>query len=223
MASDSIRRARANAEVDLRINDDQPASGNVELSDLDMAPTHTVSGRMSPDVRIDDELANPSKEPLIVPGTRPNADLDNPTSHRGPNPRHSEGTSSQSSLRSLDPGWLPPSYTFDGLVTNWWLWELSSWLFAAISMAAMIAVLHYYDNKVPPKWSHCATINTLVSVLATALKVGLLFPVSEAISQLKWSWYRACKRHSDFGKFDEASKGPAGAVVLFGHLKGRDV
>ena len=98
MASDSIRRARANAEVDLRINDDQPASGNVELSDLDMAPTHTVSGRMSPDVRIDDELANPSKEPLIVPGTRPNADLDNPTSHRGPNPRHSEGTSSQSSL-----------------------------------------------------------------------------------------------------------------------------
>src|SRR5947207_91590 len=180
MASGSIRRARADAGDDLCINSDQHPSGNVELSNLDMTSTDAVSGRITPDVRTDDEPANPSREPLIIPGTRPNADMDRLRSHRGPNPGNSEGMSSQTSLRSLDPSWLPPFYTFDGLITNWWLWELSSWLFAATSIAAMIAVLRYYNNREPPKWPYGATINTLVSVLATALKVGLLFPVSEA-------------------------------------------
>src|SRR6266536_2873091 len=41
-----------------------------------------------------------------------------------------DGASYQALQPLPKPSWLPPSYNFDGLITNWWLWELSSLLVA---------------------------------------------------------------------------------------------
>lgn len=202
------------------IDNGQHRNDNVELSDLETTSIHT--GRTSLDIGINGEPPNSSREPLVI-SRRPNADLGRRRSHDEPNTRNWRGISSHTSLQPSSPGWLPLSCTFDGLITNWWLWELASWLLAAASVAAMAALLGYYNNDVVPMWSYGVTINTLVSVLATTLKVGLLFPLAEAISQFKWVWYKTCKRQSDFAKFDEASRGPLGAAVLFGYLKGRHV
>jgi hypothetical protein len=64
----------------------------------------------------------------------------------------------------------------------------------------------------------------VVSFLATILSMGLLFPVTEAIGQLKWLWYKTGRRMSDFEVFDEAGKGGwLMPVILCGRTRGRFV
>ncbi|KAH0545134.1 hypothetical protein FGG08_000746 [Glutinoglossum americanum] len=145
------------------------------------------------------------------------------------------------------PGWSPSSLSFDGLITYWWAWELISWLTSAASLATMAILLVLYDGKQHPVWSLGVTFNTLVSILATILKAGLLFPISQAIGQLMYLWYRPvgvkqgseprsnetwcedenpkvsrrCKRLDNIDGFDEATRGPAGALQLLAITKGR--
>lgn len=65
------------------------------------------------------------------------------------------------------------------------------------------------------------TLNAIVSALATASKASLLCAVADSIGQLKWSWFQQPRNLYDLQAFDEASRGPAGAVaLLFGRSKG---
>ena len=194
---------------------------SVELKNINNAPTPFSKG-----ISTRNTTKHPAdflREPLIVHGTETNSVKERTGFRDEQQSRTSDSIFQQVSRRSSGPTWLPPSYTFDGLFTNWWLWELSSWLVATASVVIMITVLHNYDHEVPPNWSYGVTINTAVSVLATILKVCLMCPVAEAIGQLKWLWYATCNRQSDFGMFDEASRGPTGAIQLFARTKGRSV
>ena len=58
------------------------------------------------------------------------------------------------------------------------------------------------------------TLNTIISTLATASKASLLCAVAGCIGQLKWCWYRESHRLYDLQRFDDASRGPAGAIIL---------
>jgi hypothetical protein len=60
-------------------------------------------------------------------------------------------------------------------------------------------------------------------VLTAIFKVSLLFLVVEAIGQLKWLWLVKCNKLSDVERFSEASRGPLGAALLLGRMKGRYV
>ncbi|KAF2438951.1 hypothetical protein P171DRAFT_328896, partial [Karstenula rhodostoma CBS 690.94] len=98
-----------------------------------------------------------------------------------------------------------------------WLIEIISWTFSALSMVGIIIVLYHYQHRPLPRWPLGLTLNAYISVLAKVSGAALLLPVSEALGQLKWIWFRVngdkstqSKKMWDFELFDNASRGPWG-------------
>jgi hypothetical protein len=122
-----------------------------------------------------------------------------------------------------EPKWqlLRASTTFyDRVVNDWWYWELLSWTVSFSCVAAIVGVLIYYDGKMQPKQVVLGiTLNGYISVFAAIAKAAMILPVSEAIGQLKWMWFRQERRLSNFSTFDNASRGPWGSLMLLGTTK----
>jgi hypothetical protein len=64
-----------------------------------------------------------------------------------------------------------------------------------------------------------------VTVLSKVASAALILPISEAIGQLKWSWFHGqeSKDAFDFEIFDKASRGAWGSVLLLFRTKGRSL
>jgi hypothetical protein len=124
------------------------------------------------------------------------------------------------SLRSGVP--LRLRYLFTKFVTEWWLLELISWVFSAICMTTIIAVLWYFDGKLLPQWRLGITLNGFIAVFSNLARASLILPTAEALGQLKWNWFRKeSKTMMDFEILDSASRGPWGAVLLLFRARGR--
>lgn len=95
-----------------------------------------------------------------------------------------------------------------------WLWELVSCVIAIGSLVGIIVVLYVFDGKSTPDWPYGITLNALISVLETVMKAAMAFPITEALSQLKWSWFNEGNKLSDLALLDAASRGAVGAVVV---------
>jgi hypothetical protein len=117
-------------------------------------------------------------------------------------------------------------YSASGNVLKRWLLELVSWLFSAVCMAAVVGVLVGLQDKPLSKWwlaeKTGLTLNTYISILSKMAGAALILPVSEALGQLKWSWFlEHSKQMWDFEIFDNASRGPWGSLLLLIRTKGR--
>jgi hypothetical protein len=113
---------------------------------------------------------------------------------------------------------------YDRIITDWWWWELVSWLVSFSCFMAIVGILLYYDGKKQP--SHVfkgITLNAFISILSAIAKAAMILPVSECIGQLKWLWFKEERRLSDFLAFDNASRGPWGSLVLLGTTMCRSV
>ena len=102
-----------------------------------------------------------------------------------------------------------------------WLWELLSLLLAAVALGATLLTLKLFDKKEIPKWPASLNLSTLIAIFSAVFKAALMMPIGEAISQLKWLWYRNKRPLRDFEDFDRASRGPWGSLVLLGSLRWR--
>lgn len=112
------------------------------------------------------------------------------------------------------------------LVISWWLWELSSWLLSALCVFSIACILGYYDGHViPDSWPLGITLNAYISVLSGIVKFTLAVPTDQALGQLKWQYFAEgpAKPLIDFERFDDASRGPWGALALFVSTRGRSV
>ena len=116
-------------------------------------------------------------------------------------------------------------YSASKNVMKRWMIEIISWCVSAVCMAGIVVTLFIYKNKPIPNWPLGITLNAYISVLAKIASAGLLLPVSEALGQLKWSWFN--KGHSqkmwDFELFDNASRGPWGSLLLLVRTKGKSL
>lgn len=113
-------------------------------------------------------------------------------------------------------------YNTSGNVVKRWLLEILSWLLSALCMAGIIGVLVYLQDEKIPKWPFGLTLNAYVSALARTASSALMFPTSEALGQLKWSWFQGdSKKMWDFEIFDNASRGPWGSLLLLIRTKAR--
>lgn len=117
-------------------------------------------------------------------------------------------------------------YSASGNVVKRWLLEILSWLFSAVCMGAVIGVLIYLQDESLSKWTIAEkthlTLNTYISILSKMAGAALILPVSEALGQLKWSWFlEHSKQMWDFEIFDNASRGPWGSMLLLLRTKGR--
>jgi hypothetical protein len=78
---------------------------------------------------------------------------------------------------------------------------------------AIIGLLYYLHDQSLNKWPPGLTIITVLSKIASG---ALILPISEAIGQLKWTWFHGKKSRDvfDFEIFDKASRGALGSFML---------
>jgi hypothetical protein len=105
-----------------------------------------------------------------------------------------------------------------------WIWEFAAAVVSLGCLAAAIVVLAIYDDKSLTSWSFIfhANLNTVIAILSTLSRTALLVPVASCISQLKWIHLASSPRSlRDFQIFDDASRGPWGALELIWRLNFR--
>ena len=95
-----------------------------------------------------------------------------------------------------------------------WLPEIASFLFALLALVAIVILLAARKDKPLPNWPSVLNINSLVAIFSSISKAALLLSISGCIGELKWIWFAKPQRVSDFDRFDSASKGPWGALLL---------
>ncbi|KAL4766992.1 hypothetical protein BDW60DRAFT_212403 [Aspergillus nidulans var. acristatus] len=106
-------------------------------------------------------------------------------------------------------------------INNYFVWELITMVLSAAILTALVVVLARHDGKPQPDWPYIS-INSLISWMTTISRACILFAVSEALGQLKWVWFMQREQPvHDLRRFDEASRGPFGALELIWALRGR--
>ncbi|KAF1964139.1 hypothetical protein BU23DRAFT_493657, partial [Bimuria novae-zelandiae CBS 107.79] len=113
-------------------------------------------------------------------------------------------------------------YSASSNVVKRWLLEIISWLVSALCMSAITILLFYLQNKpLPNHWPMNITLNAYIAILSRVASASLMLPISEAIGQLKWSWFQGrSKKMWDFELFDNASRGPWGSLMLLVRTRG---
>jgi hypothetical protein len=95
-----------------------------------------------------------------------------------------------------------------------WFYEYVALVFSVGCLAVLVVVLGIYDGKETPQLPYNITLNALISILSTAAKSSLLFAVAGILGQIKWAWFTESRELSDMQTFDDATRGPWGALLL---------
>ncbi|OQE23250.1 hypothetical protein PENSTE_c009G08821 [Penicillium steckii] len=106
-----------------------------------------------------------------------------------------------------------------------WLFEWITLVFSIACFIAISIILWIYDGKERPELVHGLSLNTIISALATGCKSSLVLVIGEAISQLKWLWYQDPNQRQLVGmqRFDAASRGPLGSLMIIVHHRARSL
>ncbi|KAI0120067.1 hypothetical protein GGR51DRAFT_496163 [Nemania sp. FL0031] len=103
-----------------------------------------------------------------------------------------------------------------------WIWEIIALFLSCASLVALISLLARADGKPISQWTFVISFNGLVSTLAAISRASLAFTISSCIGQAKWNWFRSKKGSLvGFDRFDDASRGPWGALWLVIWLRAR--
>ncbi|KAK8242124.1 hypothetical protein HDK77DRAFT_274380 [Phyllosticta capitalensis] len=97
---------------------------------------------------------------------------------------------------------------------GWWLWEIAGICFSISCTISIVVIICYVSaNKTLHQWNFRLGPNTLISIFVTLAKTSMLLAVAQGLGQLKWVHYRENSRPlSELNHFDEASRGPFGAL-----------
>jgi hypothetical protein len=96
---------------------------------------------------------------------------------------------------------------------GWWL-EVYAVALSIASTAAIIAILRNVDAKPITSWSHSIQPASLVAITSTIAKSSFLVPTAVCLSQLKWSHFERPRSLAHMQYFDDASRGPWGALLF---------
>ena len=105
-------------------------------------------------------------------------------------------------------------HVIEDFATRWWLWEIIASIVSIIFLASIFIVFYHYDNQPLDNWSLTWRFTSVVSFITTIAQISMLIPITAGISQLKWLWYNEKHSLADIEKFDQAARGPSGAVFL---------
>ena len=97
---------------------------------------------------------------------------------------------------------------------GWWIFELGALAINYMAMLALVIVLKVCENKPLPRWPGHITLNAFISVTSTIMKSAIAVPITASISQMKWIWFKQRSAVRGMQVFDEASRGPLGALKL---------
>lgn len=103
-----------------------------------------------------------------------------------------------------------------------WGWELTACLLSLAGFFGIVGLLKGFDGKAQPDWPYGITLNSALAMLSTATKGLLIVPAAACISQSFWIRFAKSAHPLDvFTIYDDASRGPLGAVQLLWSLKVR--
>jgi hypothetical protein len=109
-------------------------------------------------------------------------------------------------------------------LSDWWWWELASVLLSGSCFIAIVITLLVMKDKALSSWHSAVSPNALISTLATVSKASLMLAVAACISQLKWLYFeRAPRSLHSMQVFDDASRGPLGALELLTRLSPKEI
>jgi hypothetical protein len=115
---------------------------------------------------------------------------------------------------------IPPK-EFGTVRTHWlitWLLEITFAIFSILCFGSIVGLQLAIDGKPYGKWriaNFNITPNALLSILSAFYKSSLLLLIAEGTGQLKWVYFQQRPhRLLDLQIFDEASRGPLGALRL---------
>jgi hypothetical protein len=95
-----------------------------------------------------------------------------------------------------------------------WKWEISTWLLGTCAIGSIVALLIVFDDRPLSEWTPRFRPAPAVAALSQVAQSALLVSVSSCIGQLKWDWLRRTRSTSDLDKFESATRGPHGSLML---------
>jgi hypothetical protein len=103
-----------------------------------------------------------------------------------------------------------------------WIYEICALVISVTCMVATVIFLKRIDGRPLNDWKLPLSPNTLIAILSTLSKSAILLVITACISQLKWIYFsQRGRRVVDFQTFDDASRGPIGAVSLVFRIRWR--
>ena len=103
---------------------------------------------------------------------------------------------------------------------NKWTIEWVASAFSLSCLSAIYIVVGIFSNRSVEQWHSYFSINTMLSALGTAMRVGVIFATGMSLAQLKWlSFERKTHSFDDFGLYEEASHGVFGSMQLLYRLR----
>lgn len=105
-----------------------------------------------------------------------------------------------------------------------WKWQLLVWLLATSIIATILVLFAVYQNRPLSDFKSRVQLATIVAIASVGAQSALLFPISSCLSQLKWLRLRTTRPLLDLQRFDDASRGPWGSLLMLcrgrsGYLK----
>ncbi|KAK4196282.1 hypothetical protein QBC40DRAFT_268560 [Triangularia verruculosa] len=145
------------------------------------------------------------------------------TGHMGGQPLVESETRTQSSRPSQQSINGADNSDLDPLRPLWKIWGLEtlSLIVGFLVFAGIIALLASHDQKQLPSWPLKISLNSVLAFLTTVAKAAFMWPVSNAISQAKWSWFLQDRPLYDFHLIDQASRGSWGSLALIRRIRHR--
>lgn len=104
------------------------------------------------------------------------------------------------------------------ILRHWWM-EVSACLLLFTALAAIVGTLYPHQGNPLPQWPYRVSVNTLISVYVVVLKGTIVLVTAEGLDQLKWRWVQESRPLEDLVHYDEATRGPLGALRLLWRLR----
>lgn len=103
---------------------------------------------------------------------------------------------------------------------QWWLPEIFASMLSVVSLLFLVVLLRHYEGRgihdlnLPSS----LTLNGLVAILSTLIRVSIMVPIGSAISQEVWLWLlksrKDCGRLQNLEFSDAASRGAWGSLIF---------
>jgi hypothetical protein len=125
-------------------------------------------------------------------------------------------------------------------ITRSWTAEACSYFFSVVTFAGLVVILLGYQDKPNPEWPQLVSINSVVSLFSLVMRASVSLVLAEGkaysksiasrsilidvgISQSKWQWYRSPRSLNDMARYDSASRGPWGSVLMLCSLRPKKI
>lgn len=88
-----------------------------------------------------------------------------------------------------------------------WKLELLACLAFLTALGAMVATMYPHQGKPLPQWPFRISVNTLLAIYGTVMKITIVYVAGSCVAQLQWSWFSSERPLIDLSRLADLSHG----------------